>query len=49
MKEGRFIIFALERSGSSSLAAALNQDLSVVQEPFTSLTGDLQSLSLIHI
>jgi len=43
VKEGRFIIFALERSGSSSLAAALNQDLSVVQEPFTSRTGDLQS------
>ena len=39
----RFLIFALERSGSSSLAAALNLELSVVQEPFSSQTGALQN------
>jgi hypothetical protein len=39
----RFLIFALERSGSSSLAAALNRGLSVVQEPFSALTGDIKS------
>jgi len=39
----RFIIFALARSGSSSLAAALNQNLSVVQEPFSSRTGELKT------
>jgi hypothetical protein len=39
----RFLIFALERSGSTSLAAALNCDYSVVQEPFSSLSGDVQS------
>jgi LPS sulfotransferase NodH len=47
-----FLIFALERSGSSSLAAALNRELSVVQEPFSSLTGDLASnarfVDLLH-
>jgi hypothetical protein len=44
----RFLIFALERSGSSSLAAALNRDLAVVQEPFSSLTGDIQHNALFH-
>ena len=39
----RFIIFALERSGSSSLSAALNQSMSVVQEPFSSQTGALKN------
>jgi len=37
----RFLIFALERSGSSSLASALNTGRSVVQEPFSSMTGDI--------
>lgn len=39
----RFLIFALERSGSTSLASALNCELSVVQEPFSSLSGDVES------
>ncbi len=39
----RFLIFALERSGSSSLAAALNTGYSVVQEPLSSLTGDIET------
>ena len=44
----RFLIFALERSGSSSLAAALGNELSVVQEPFSSLSGDIQSNTLFR-
>ncbi len=41
----QFLIFGLERSGTTSLAAALNVNDSVVQEPFHSNSGDIGSNS----
>lgn len=37
----KFLIFGLERSGTTSLAAVLNSAAPVVQEPFSSLSGDI--------
>lgn len=38
----RFLIFALARSGSTSLSAAIGSTIPLVQEPFSSQSGDVE-------
>ena len=40
-----FLIFALERSGSTSLASALNVNNNALHEPLTSATGEFKKKS----